>query len=240
MTKKVTGQTNANVSSGQNNNNNGQNVGTGYFNRAETLNGNGDGINNKIDNFANFDAFSSTTNDSDLFTNIEFSSTQIDGHNILETCRASSTNAKDRFLGNLRNNTSTKTCTLTNQSDEIDNFKSLKSLNNNFDKQFGSFVTNNTSITDKRVDTKHQQLNHRFSLDSEENFADFSNANVFKSSFESAATINTPCKSKSKTDCDTTTKAEKIPSKFQDDYSKTNDDFDADLQNVLKRSLADQ
>ncbi|XP_055310791.1 epidermal growth factor receptor substrate 15-like 1 isoform X2 [Sitodiplosis mosellana] len=69
LSKKASDQINANVS-----------IGSGEFDRTETINGNGGDSNNKnaaVDNFANFDAFSSLTNDSDHFANIEFSSTQI-------------------------------------------------------------------------------------------------------------------------------------------------------------------
>lgn len=204
---------------GRINNNNEISLENSEFDRADTLNGNGDGLNSKntaIDNFANFEVFSSTTtNDTDLFANNKFSSTQIDGHNILAKSRTSSTNAKDRFLGSLSWND--------------------KSLNNNFEKKFASFVTNDTSIYNENADqtnadTKHQK-SQRF--DSGEDFADFS-----KTSFDTSPTLTKPCKSKSKTDCDT--KEKTIPSKFQDDYSKTIDEFDTDLQDVLKRSLVDQ
>lgn len=194
-----------------------QNISMGTVDRAESFNGNDLSSKNAVvDNFANFDAFSLTTSDSASFANIEFSSTQIDGQSILaKSSKSSSTNAKDRFLGNLSNNTSTKTSTLIHKTDEINNFKSL---NNNFDRKFASFVTNNTLLTDKMeneatADTK------------EENFADFSNANVFKTLFEMTPELNLN-KSKSKTDCDTT-KIHMVPStKFQSNYSKANDEFD--------------
>lgn len=192
------------------------------FDRAETLNGYGDGCKNKnvaIDNFANFEVFSSTTtNDSDLFANIKFPSTQIDDHNILAKSKTSSTNAKDRFLGTL------------SWTD--------KSLNNNFEKKFASFVTNDTSIYNANTDETNADKKYRKSqrFDSGLEFADFS-----KTSFDTSPTLTNHCKSKSKTDCDTKEKTmvETMPSKFQNDYS-TIDEFDADLQDVLKRSLVDQ
>lgn len=103
------------------------------------------------------------------------------------------------------------------------------------------FLSSNINSSNKRAE------NAITCFDDEVNFADFSNANAFKATvnmkqrFETA-THNTTYKSKSKTDCDRDTTeivTEKVFSKFQDDYSKV-EEFDADLQKALKRSVADQ
>lgn len=223
-TIKTTSNTNFGLAtkSGNNNNDSTQDknvtIGSGEFRRSECTNG--DGFNNNIanDNFANFDAFSSTI-DLDLYGNIGFSSTQT-GHNLStkSTVSSTSTDAKDRFLVSLSQN---------------DNFKNI---NDSFDTKFASFMTND-STSKKKADTKlEQKSQQQFNLDGEDNFADFSNANPH---FEATSQTSLP-KSKSTTDCDKTKPgAEKITSKFFDDYSK-NDEFDADLLEALKRSLNDQ
>lgn len=208
----------ANLISGNNNNNDNTQdknitIGSGEFVRNESTNG--DGFNNNVanDNFANFDAFSST-GDLDLYGNVEFSSTQVN-LSMKSTVSSTSTDAKDRFLGSLSN---------------IDN---PKNINDSFDTKFASFMTNESTCK-RKADPKSQQKSHQtFSLNDEENFADFSNANVFKATSQNTIP-------KSTADCDKTkVGANKMSSKFFDDYSK-NDEFDADLLEALKRSLVDQ
>lgn len=245
----------------------------GSFGMADTSNGGGGGVSNNgqaIDNFANFDAFSSAK-DLDLFASTDFpdaiglNSTQIDGHKSIINKSASGA-AKDRFLGSV-NNTPTKRSTLINQIGNNDSFKGVN-INDYFDAKFDSFVTTDSSnfaVTLKAADISNANSNTKsktqqpFGLDDDDGFADFSNANVFKATttnnnndinarFESAfQPCNTTTKSvsslgkpKPASDCDAIkTAAEKIPSKFQKDYSKT-DQFDDDLEEVLKRSLVDQ
>lgn len=230
----------------------------GNFGKAN--NSNGDGSNNgpTIDNFANFDAFSTTTNELDLFASTDFpdgiglNSTRIDGGKNLAD-KTSSAVAKDRFLGNF-NTTPTKRSTLTNQTINNDSFKG-GNINDYFDAKFDSFMTTDKAVDLSNANSKTPINNqHAFGLD-DDGFADFSNANVFKATtnndikarFDDAftpCTIITPSttlgKQKSTSDCDTLKNStEKISTKFQNDYSGT-DQFDADLQEVLKRSLVDQ
>lgn len=214
------------ISVNNNNNDNTQDknikIGSGEFGRNESTNG--DGVNNNVanENFANFDAFSST-GDLDLYGNIEFSITQ---NNMISIGSSTSTDAKDRFLGSL--------------SFTSDN---PKKFNDNFDTKFASFMTNESTCK-KKADPKPQQKSQQtFSLNDEENFADFSNANVFKATdnlqthFEATSQNTLP---KSTDDCYKKKMGEnKLSSKFFDDYSK-NGEFDADLQEALKRSLTDQ
>lgn len=229
-------------------------------------NSNGDGLNNgkAIDNFANFDAFS-TANDLDLFGNANFpdgiglSSTQIDCTKNGTNDVTSSAMAKDRFLSNY-DTMSTKQNLLTNQTNNNDHFNNV-TINDYFDAKFDSFMT-----TDKTADANsntQSTIQHSFGLNNDDGFADFSNANVFNATNNSNNDINArfdtafqPCNSftnnntitktcttlgqtKSTWDCDDMkNNTEIIPSKFQQDYSKM-DQFDADLQEVLKRSLVD-
>lgn len=252
LTKKITVATNGRITLNNNNKNNNKNnnnndstqdknitMVSGEFDGTINSNGDGDDVFNKTntinDNFANFDAFTSS-NELDLFGNIEFSSTQVDGHNM--TTITSTTHAKDRFLDSL--------------SSPITEFDKFTSRNDSFHKKFASFMTQdikkpddiNANATTIKSSSSSSFAFQPFSLnDDEDNFADFTNANAFNAINDSHFEINTTQinKSKSTKDCDKHGKAEaaKIPSKFRDDYSKT-DDFETDLQQALKLSLVDQ
>lgn len=100
---------------------------------------------------------------------------------------------------------------------KIQNYKGF----NHFDTKFDGFLKNGS--------TKNQNLQYHYDID-ETNFADFSNANVFTTIDNMKSQLSPNWKNKKIT-------AENI--KFQKDYSK-NEQFDADLQEALKRSLVDQ
>lgn len=242
----------------------------GDFGKADATNGGGFGGSNNgpsdIDNFADFDAFSSAK-DLDLFASADFpdaiglNSTQIDAHKTIAN-KSSSAAAKDRFLDSV-NNTPTKRNALINPTSNNESFNGVN-INDYFDAKFDSFMTTDASNKAADVSNANSNLNsksksktqHAFDSDDDNGFADFSNANVFKSTkntnntnnnsdeisarFESAFQPCNTTKPKTPSDCDTMKAApEKVPSKFQSDYSKT-DEFDADLVEVLKRSLMDQ
>lgn len=222
------------------------------FGKADAFNGAGLNNNRISDDFANFDAFLSTKFDpfanSDFSDGIGFNSTQI-------YANKASADTTDGILSNLSLSPSLRS-TLTNETSK--NIKN-QNINEYFDTKFNSFVTNDP--TNKMADESNansninsqQILQQQFNSGGAEGFADFNKANAFKennpsSKFEAAfpssgaldANLNTSSKSKSAADCDTTTNdTEKVPSKFINDYSKS-DDFDADLQEALKRSLVYQ
>lgn len=198
-------------------------------------NGNGDGSANATtvpDNFANFDAFSSSK-EFDLFANdaefgggggggggIGLNSTEIDGVNLITKSGIGkeSNAAKDRFLGSL-SNTLTKPPQTTKQSGAKHSYKGV-SITDYFDAKFDSFVTNdvlNSAADESNANTK-STTQHAFGLDDTDGFADFSKANVFKATtttnnnnnsrfetaFQSSNTIfHSAGKSKSPIHCDT-------------------------------------
>lgn len=170
----------------------------------------GAGTNNN--NFANFDAFSSAN--FDLFANSEFTQSTETQTIVSKT----STDTTDGLLNSLSfiSNPPSKRSTLTNETKQ--NIKN-KNVNECFDTQFTtSFVTNdlsNKKADDSNGNTKSQQY----------------------STFETAFNWNST--GKSVADCDNTKNESEKISNFSNDYSK-NDNFDADLEEALKRSLVYQ
>lgn len=170
----------------------------------------GAGTNNN--NFANFDAFSSAN--FDLFANSEFTQCTETQTIVSKT----STDTTDGLLNSLSfiSNPPSKRSTLTNETKQ--NIKN-KNVNECFDTQFTtSFVTNdlsNKKADDSNGNTKSQQY----------------------STFETAFNLNST--GKSAADCDNKKNESEKISNFSNDYSK-NDNFDADLEEALKRSLVYQ
>lgn len=170
----------------------------------------GAGTNNN--NFANFDAFSSAN--FDLFANSEFTQSTETQTIVSKT----STDTTDGLLNSLSfiSNPPSKRSTLTNETKQ--NIKN-KNVNECFDTQFTtSFVTNdlsNKKADDSNGNTKSQQY----------------------STFETAFNLNST--GKSAADCDNKKNESEKISNFSNDYSK-NDNFDADLEEALKRSLVYQ
>lgn len=170
----------------------------------------GAGTNNN--NFANFDAFSSAN--FDLFANSEFTQSTETQTIVSKT----STDTTDGLLNSLSfiSNPPSKRSTLTNETKQ--NIKN-KNVNECFDTQFTtSFVTNdlsNKKADDSNGNTKSQQY----------------------STFETAFNLNST--GKSAADCDNKRNESEKISNFSNDYSK-NDNFDADLEEALKRSLVYQ
>lgn len=170
----------------------------------------GAGTNNN--NFANFDAFSSAN--FDLFANSEFTHSTETQTIVSKT----STDTTDGLLNSLSfiSNPPSKRSTLTNETKQ--NIKN-KNVNECFDTQFTtSFVTNdlsNKKADDSNGNTKSQQY----------------------STFETAFNLNST--GKSAADCDNKKNESEKISNFSNDYSK-NDNFDADLEEALKRSLVYQ
>lgn len=286
-------------------------------------NGDGDGTNNNnngqiLDNFANFDAFSSLSQkDFDPFASADFpdtiglNSTQIDGFGGggaktvgAHQSKSASAAAKDRFFADSLSNTPTTRLTHDNGDTNGRSTKGV-SINDYFDAKFDSFMTAtkpnsnipNDDLTPKLTTIAADVTNANakskaspFGLD-DDGFADFSNANIFKATFDTIDSKTTSAqfdlafqpspsktnktasaflplpppigktKSTTKTkptttsppaaaaptaavDCDnkknvTATDTENVPTKFRNDYSKT-DQFEDDLEEVLKRSLVDQ
>lgn len=170
----------------------------------------GAGTNNN--NFANFDAFSSAN--FGLFANSEFTQSTETQTIVSKT----STDTTDGLLNSLSfiSNPPSKRSTLTNETKQ--NIKN-KNVNECFDTQFTtSFVTNdlsNKKADDSNGNTKSQQY----------------------STFETAFNLNST--GKSAADCDNKKNESEKISNFSNDYSK-NDNFDADLEEALKRSLVYQ
>lgn len=215
---------NSNLQSGKitlNNNKNGKetekNVGI------LTVGANGAGINN----FANFDAFSSTN-----FDPFESDST----HNtVSKTISSKTTNdTTDGLLNSLSflSTPPSKRGTLTNETRQ-------NTKNQYFDAKFTSFVTNdrsNKKADESNANTKSQNILQTHG--GAEGFADFNKiSSTFETAFQSCGALDANLNITYKPNCDTTRdEAEKIPSKFLNECSK-NDEFDADLQEALKNSL---